>query len=721
MTPQRFAPTAALVLCFLQVVYGSAIFSTTPQITDPPYLSEMPSVEKVMQVMKTADPKETALRQIGALYQLMEILKALSGPREIRGFTPDEQRVLGAYQVAEYNVTQAADKSFPPPTGFQTFSDQHPYRFSRWDRRFGMEGIQTFELFFSPALKAQFDSIIAGENARREARRQEYQAPVQPIPDSNIQPTSSTRPGSTGAVRKCVESGRSLRVCTSENMTAGFNDLVGLNLQDLLGAESPGLRMTGDYASATGLRLIFLPGKVGVSCHGVGSPDHYSVELTGTQALVKIQHGSTPLVFSLRSDGKLAGPVGLIKVTGLVASGSHREQTTGMTTQTTTRERQLAPGEQSNYPNATQNGQVWTVKEDASELVYGPTGSRTVTDYVTRTTSCSLGPMTPVGATPLPPDLESPMGILTAIASGTGALMQGKSMQQATKQMLDNDDAPAPGLRMTGNYIGQTGFGITFHPESATLSCGEAAHALRYSIERSANQTFLKVQDKANPLTLQLKTDGSLVGDGTIQVDGRVIVGTTEDPDKPFVYAPKVARCSLGTLTPGSENAVSTGMPLSAPIASASTGTQPVISATTPNATQQAPPASLTITSGIPSQPGAANPLAGKQVIVLKDSFDNILARAGWSSPALATWARTCDTDAAGCQRGIAAMAPYYVSRAQLDNSGGFTFQNARAGTFYLLAQTRYNGSHLIWNVRMDMKPGANSITLDQRNATPIR
>jgi hypothetical protein len=148
---------------------------------------------------------------------------------------------------------------------------------------------------------------------------------------------------------------------------------------------------------------------------------------------------------------------------------------------------------------------------------------------------------------------------------------------------------------------------------------------------------------------------------------------------------------------------------------------QPVITGSTPSTTQQAAPASLTIISGFPTKPGTVNPLAGKPVIILRDNFDSVLSRAGWTSPALATWARSCETDPAACQRGIAAMPPAFVSNAQLDNSGGFVFQNARAGTFYLVLQTLYNGTHLVWNVRLEMKPGANSITLDQRNATPVR
>src|SRR5258707_13019052 len=55
-----------------------ASVATQPQALNPPYLSEMPSVDRVMHEMQTADPRETALRQMGAFYQLMEIIKTLS-------------------------------------------------------------------------------------------------------------------------------------------------------------------------------------------------------------------------------------------------------------------------------------------------------------------------------------------------------------------------------------------------------------------------------------------------------------------------------------------------------------------------------------------------------------------------------------------------------------------------------------------------------------------
>ena len=54
---------------------ASVAVAPQPQALNPPYLSEIPPVDRVMSVMRVADPRETALRQIGAFYQLIEIIK----------------------------------------------------------------------------------------------------------------------------------------------------------------------------------------------------------------------------------------------------------------------------------------------------------------------------------------------------------------------------------------------------------------------------------------------------------------------------------------------------------------------------------------------------------------------------------------------------------------------------------------------------------------------
>lgn len=674
------------------------------QQPNPPYLSQFPSADKVLNAMRTSDPRETAIRQMGAFYQLLEIIKTLSGSREFRGFTPDEQRVIAMYQMADFNVGQVAAKAFPgvPKSGSET-----EFHFGRWDRRFGVEGIPTFQLL-PPAIKAEFDRIIKADIDRRQARQQANQntIPVQPS-------SSEVKPGSQAELRRCVESGRSMRNCFSEGMTSGFDRLTGMsNFKDI---PKPGFRMTGDYSTSTGFRLIFQPDQVTMICHAVPAKRLYSVEITETQALVKIQNDSKQVVLSLLPNGTLSGS-GPIHVVGQVAAGTRTQQTSGPTTQRATRTRQLSPGEERYYPNATKNGQVWTVQEDTTEFVYGPTGTTTVTDYVAKSADCNLGVLNADGPTPLPPDLENPMGLLTTIFSGAGTLMKGGSKEDALKTMLNLDHPIPPGLRMGGTYAGTSGFSLAFHPESVTLSCGAAHRALEYSIQRTAAQTVLQIQDKTNPVSLVVKPDGSLIGQGTVQVNGRVIVGTTEseDPDKMFIYAPRVERCEVGRLVGG---ASVTGGPIS------STGETTAPSSGITVIPGSGPP-SLVIKSGFPNQPPDPNPLAGLPMMILKESLESILARAGFGqagSPgsAVAAFSRACETRSPLCQQAGQQVGPYVIASARLDSYGGTTFGQAQLETYYVVLETRYRGQRFLWNVRVDMKPGTNVLTLDQRNASP--
>jgi hypothetical protein len=59
------------------------------------------------------------------------------------------------------------------------------------------------------------------------------------------------------------------------------------------------------------------------------------------------------------------------------------------------------------------------------------------------------------------------------------------------------------------------------------------------------------------------------------------------------------------------------------------------------------------------------------------------------------------------------------LTSAKLDPYGGTTFGQAQLGTYYVVLEILYQGQHLLWNVRVDMKPGTNVLTLDQRNTSP--
>jgi hypothetical protein len=133
-----------------------------------------------------------------------------------------------------------------------------------------------------------------------------------------------------------------------------------------------------------------------------------------------------------------------------------------------------------------------------------------------------------------------------------GTLMKGGNLNDAAKEMIapEADQKIAPGLRMAASYGGGS-FGLSFHRESVTMACGEAEQALPYSIQRSGAKTMLVIENKPNPLSLQVMSDGSINGSGTVQVNGRIITGTTDDVNNPFTFAPRVASCPIGRLTAG--------------------------------------------------------------------------------------------------------------------------------------------------------------------------
>lgn len=347
------------------------------------------------------------------------------------------------------------------------------------------------------------------------------------------------------------------------------------------------------------------------------------------------------------------------------------------------------------------------------QTAYGPNGTRTVTDFVSKTAGCTVGLLNPTGPSPLPL-IKNDMDILTAIGAGMSVLMKGGNTNSAAKEMLSPGAALPPGLRMSGRYAGESSFSLDFHPESVTVGCGDAERALEYSVRRTGNKTTLLIKDKANPISLQLMADGSVVGQGTVQVNGRVITGTTEDINSPFVFAPRLASCAVGRLVAGgstvnASTAASAQAPASLPTADADSRT--------PSAGRT----SLTVACG----PDVAGLLAGKALIVLKESLEEILRSAGISSQGgssrISTWARACERSPREpiCQQGINGLGNYVAARAGFDRNGTAAFNNVPSlGTFYVVADTSYT-HHLVWNVRVDLKPGANSIILDERNTTP--
>jgi hypothetical protein len=700
----KHLPILVLIVSFL------SSFVVHSQTLNPSYLSEMPAPARVLGEIKGKDAENAGERQLGAFIILVTLISDMAYGLEHRferQLTPDEQRITTAYTNAYTQLWHKVKDTY----GKEYMGD---YNHDRDLRN------EVLDKFFSANFKGLYTKSNQQANKQLQAVRDRASGNT-PTNNGSSQPSPPTGgPGSTAEMNRCVASGRTMRRCFTEVMSAGMSPfMLGINPNEPIPIPT-GLRMSGDYASLNGFRLIFEPEAVTMVCHGVPSPQQYSVELTDTQALIKIQNAPRTVVLSLLPNGKLSGS-GPIRITGQVQAGSHTEQTTGMTSQKTTRTRELTPLEAQQYPDATQNGQTYTIQEDSSQLVYGSTGTVTRPNLVTKTADCNLGLMSVIGGSPMPLLNEinnNPIAYLTTLFSGMGALMKGGNAQDAANEMLSPkaEKAIAPGLRMHGRYGSPTGFSLAFHPESVTLGCGDSERALEYSVQRTGNNTVLVAKENGKPISFQLLPDGSITGEGTVQVNGRVITGTTEDMNNPFTFAPHVARCEVGHLVAG-------GAAPNTPIA---TNTTPTSNATPPaNAGPGAVPSggiSLTISAG----PGVASLLAGKTLVVLKENLENVLANAGVSAQGrtsrVSAWAHACESSQSDpiCQAGVNQFRNYYVATTKLDANGSASFTNIpRLGTFYLIVDTS-RAHHLMWNVRVDLKPGRNSIQLDESNITPI-
>jgi hypothetical protein len=85
----------------------------------------------------------------------------------------------------------------------------------------------------------------------------------------------------------------------------------------------------------------------------------------------------------------------------------------------------------------------------------------------------------------------------------------------------------------------------------------------------------------------------------------------------------------------------------------------------------------LSVASGFAAQPGVANPLVGRTLVLLKDTFDSVLAKGGFPVPAgmvpfkdmgIACMNRTPD-----CQRAVETINAETVAGTRIDAGGKAT------------------------------------------------
>jgi hypothetical protein len=495
------------LLLVAAVAGGVAADPVIAQATNPPYLAAFPSVERVKQMMKVSDPRETAVRQIGALYQLEQIIRQLSGSREFRGFLPDEARIIGEYQVGSYYIAQAVDKAYPGPyQNARSVSEYTPYRYARSDDRFGIEGIEVFKTFLNPAVQNQFGQTVGVDMAKAQARRKADQEAIASIGTiqtrgATEQPKSKLAEEQAG-IRRCAESGRSETACMMEGLgksAMGMVNGVLPGLAALKGEPARGLRLAGTWPGTNKFQLSFQTDMAGVACSELVSAVHdYSVKVNGSQVSVTVMTSPRPIVLTVQPDGKLVGP-GPTDITGQVQVG----------VQYGTR----------------------TYDDGRTEPISRPV-------FETQTRRCNIGTLAASGSTAA---LEGTAGMVSMLNMMTGGGID------------KNKETEVPvGLRVAGEWGSQSEFDVEFRPEGVIVGCREVAKLTPYTVQVGANGVAINVQLAGSPFTLIMSSDGRLRGSGTVRVDGRAAVGT--DGSGALTYVPRSASCSVGVLSPAAQS-----------------------------------------------------------------------------------------------------------------------------------------------------------------------
>jgi hypothetical protein len=132
----------------------------------------------------------------------------------------------------------------------------------------------------------------------------------------------------------------------------------------------------------------------------------------------------------------------------------------------------------------------------------------------------------------------------------------------------------------------------------------------------------------------------------------------------------------------------------------------------------------LTIVPGFTTQPGVPNPAGNHGFYLLKDNAEIAFAKGGFRAPqgtsVLDAMNSECEKKTIGCKTAVASIIADSATAVKTDADGKASMPPVPPGVYYLFGIGRYEGKPLMWNLKVQIKAGPNSVTLDQRNGTLI-
>ena len=513
-------------------------------------------------------------------------------------------------------------------------------------------------------------------SAEEIARAKAFQKKLQDAQDAAEQKNNELMRGGSAAAkpltpdqeeyRECLESGRDPARCSGQSRTKGITSMLGMLIpqagdvtQDL---HHPGLFLTGIYKGAGTLRLDFGEEGTRLVCKDFEAASHpYKVEMNGSRTVVRVEAEPHPILLAIMQDGTLMGP-GEIDLKGQVVTGY---------------------------------GQARDLDPKTGQELYT---SHSVPITEARVERCNIG----------------------ALAGRSSGSQEDLGSALGFFEPSPTKDVP-PGLRLYGEYGGAGGFGLKFYVDSALVRCGDVSVAHEYAIQQKDSELVVLLKDAARPLAFSYRADGTLLGSGPVQVNGRKMVGKQTNGDP--AYASRSANCSMGVVSPikeGSSTAASRAAANAfAPAAASSSSASGAGFATSPAPGGNAV---LSISSGFHPEPGTFNPLAAHPYVLLRHSFAEVVSKTGVplpaGVPAYKYFGMACTNKAPECRTILDAVKADTASVARADANGNGTLLGVPPGSYYLMISTRYKNQALVWGQLVQLKPGTNSLTLDPSNAT---
>jgi hypothetical protein len=138
----------------------------------------------------------------------------------------------------------------------------------------------------------------------------------------------------------------------------------------------------------------------------------------------------------------------------------------------------------------------------------------------------------------------------------------------------------------------------------------------------------------------------------------------------------------------------------------------------------------LSFETGLVLRSGDVKPVARATFYLLDKDLETILRDSGFRGdegfPILDTFALKYVSRQLETLRGASvttfdsamlAVKPHIVTSTTSDFGGKGQFTSVKPGTYWLFHVSEVGRNTVLWNLKIDLKPGQNSVTLDQNNA----